>query len=76
VKKPERLVYSHGGDMDNDPASFHVTVTFEKQGSKTNLTMRSVFPTAEQREKVVREYGAIEGGNQHVDRLENYLAKM
>ena len=57
-------------------AQFHVTVTFDKQGKKTKLTMRSLFPSAAERDKVVKEYGAIEGGNQTLDRLEEHLAKM
>lgn len=32
VVKPERLVYDHGSDDPADPAQFHVTVTFAKQG--------------------------------------------
>ena len=74
VVKPERLVYSHGGD-DDEPAHFGVTVTFADQGGKTRLTMRSIFPTAAARDKVVKEYGAIEGGNQTLARLAAYLAK-
>lgn len=78
IVEPELLVYSHGhGDgQENDPSQFHVTVTFEAQGNKTNLIMRSIFKTAEVRDMVVREYGAIEGGNQTVDRLEEELGKM
>jgi uncharacterized protein YndB with AHSA1/START domain len=72
--KPERLVYTHGDD--SEPEQFHVTVTFANQGGKTRLTMRSVFASAAQRDKVVREYGAIEGGNQTLDRLTEHLAKM
>jgi uncharacterized protein YndB with AHSA1/START domain len=76
VVKPERLVYSHGGDTENDPGQFQVTVTFDNQGNKSELTMRSLFVSKEERDKVVREYGAIEGGNQTLTRLEEYLAKM
>lgn len=75
VVKPERLVYLHGEDKDNDPHAFHVTVTFATEGAFTRLTMRSVFPTAAARDYVVREHKAIEGGNQTMDKLEAYLAK-
>ena len=73
IVQPECLVYEHGGKID-DPPHFHVTVTFEDEGGKTKLTMRSVFPTAEARDFVVKEFKAIEGGNQTLDRLEEYLA--
>ena len=75
IVKPERLVYSHGAE-EGDPQQFHVTVTFENQGGKTLVTMRSVFPSAAQRDKVVKEDKAIEGGNQTLDRLERHLATM
>jgi len=75
VVKPERLVYRHAGDADTEPVNFHVTVTFEKQGDKTLLTMRMVFESAAELDRVDREYGAIEGAKQHVDRLEEYLRK-
>lgn len=75
VVKPEKLVYKHSGEEDTADINFHVTVTFEKEGSKTKITMRSVFPTAEGKERVVREHGAIEGAKQHLDRLEEYVAK-
>ena len=52
VVEPERLVYKHGGDEDLEPVSFQTTVTFVPQGSKTMVTMRAVFPTAEERNRV------------------------
>jgi uncharacterized protein YndB with AHSA1/START domain len=74
IVRPERLVYKHGGDEDLEPVSFQTTVTFESQGKKTLITMRAVFPTAEERDRVVKEYGAIEGGKQHLERLDQHLA--
>lgn len=76
VVKPERLVYTHSSEDPNDPNVFQTTVTFEQQGNKTLLTMTSVFPTAEELTRVVKEYGALEGGNQTMNRLEEYLSKM
>lgn len=74
VVKPDRLVYDHGAD-DSNPPHFRVTVTFTERGQKTELTMRSIFPTAAARDKVVKEYGAIEGGKQTLDRFEEWLAQ-
>jgi uncharacterized protein YndB with AHSA1/START domain len=76
VVKPERLVYTHGSGEVDDPGQFHVTVTFDEQGAKTQVTMRSVFASAAERDKVVKEYGAIEGGNQTLARLAEYLERM
>lgn len=74
VVRPERLVYWHGDD--NDPQQFHVTVTFEEDGYRTSLTLRSLFPTAEARDFVVEKHDAIEGGKQHLERLAEHLATM
>jgi uncharacterized protein YndB with AHSA1/START domain len=76
VERPERLVYTHGGGGDAEPVNFHVTVTFEDRRGKTKVTLRSVFPTAEARDRVVKEYGAIEGGKQTLARLADYLSTM
>jgi uncharacterized protein YndB with AHSA1/START domain len=76
VVRPERLVYIHGGGADGDDARFQVTVTFAAQGGKTHLTMRMRFPTAAERDRVVKEYGAIEGANQTLGRLGQYLAEL
>ncbi len=74
VVRPERLVYERGSDGKSEP-DLRVTTTFAEPGNKTELTMRSVFPSAAARDKVVKDYGAIEGGNQTLDRLEEWLAK-
>jgi uncharacterized protein YndB with AHSA1/START domain len=76
VVKPERIVYSMTGGKKGEPGhQFEATWTFEAQGDKTKLTLRMVFPTAETREYVVKVYGAIEGGNQTLDRLREHLAE-
>jgi uncharacterized protein YndB with AHSA1/START domain len=75
VVKPERLVYRHAGEEEHEDVRFHVTVTFEAQGRKTLLTMRSLFETAQEREEVVTKYGALEGGRQTLERLAEYVEK-
>jgi uncharacterized protein YndB with AHSA1/START domain len=51
------------------------TWTFEVvEGRKTRLTIRQVFPSKEDRDRVVRDYGAIEGGKQTLGRLAEHLA--
>jgi uncharacterized protein YndB with AHSA1/START domain len=76
VVKPERIVYSHGGGKKGGPAAqFQATWTFEALGDKTKVTIHMLFPSAADRDKVVKEYGAIEGGNQTLARLAVFLAK-
>jgi len=75
VVPPERIVYRHGGGGDVEPVQFRTTVTFEDLGGKTRLTMRGQFPSAAERERVIREYGADKGLVQTLARLADYLAK-
>lgn len=76
VAPPERLVYTHDDDTEAgvESINFRTTVTFERMGETTKLTMRMVFPTPEERERVAKEYGAVEGGLQTVNRLAEHLA--
>jgi uncharacterized protein YndB with AHSA1/START domain len=76
VSKPEKLVYKHMDDGETEPVSFEVTVTMEKLGDKTKLTMRMLFPTAQDLVRVSKEYGAIEGAHQTIARLEDLLKNM
>jgi uncharacterized protein YndB with AHSA1/START domain len=75
VVRPERLVYRHAGEDEHEDVRFHVTVTFEAQGRKTLLTMRSVFATAQERDDVVEKYGALEGARQTLERLAQHVEK-
>jgi uncharacterized protein YndB with AHSA1/START domain len=76
IVKPERIVYHHGGGDDVEPVQFTTTVTFEDLGGKTRLTMRGVFPSAAERKRVIKEYGADKGLVQTMARLGEYLAKL
>ena len=74
VTRPEKLVYKHTPEQGSEPVSHETTVTFEKQGDQTHVTLRMLFPTAEQREFVVTKHNAIEGGKQTLARLAEHLA--
>ena len=75
VRPPEFLAYDHdGGEDGDDKHRFKAIVTFETEGRKTRVTMRLVSATPEQREEMAK-FGAIEGGNQTLARLEVYLAQ-
>ena len=75
---PEKIVFSHGDGREEGPgASFQATWTFEALAAeKTRVTARMVFPSATERDFVVKEFGAIEGGKQTLERLGEYLPKM
>lgn len=74
----ERITFLHGGGREEGPgATFVATWTFETvEGNKTRLTGRLVFPTAGARDFVVKEFGAIEGGKQTLERLSEHLPTM
>jgi len=71
---PEQIVYDHGGEI-GEPAHFKTTILFEDIGGRTRITLKMVFPTQEARDKTV-EFGAIEGGNQTLSRLSDYLSTL
>ena len=76
VVPPERIVCEYGAGDEPDPGDFLQTVTFEDAGGKTQVTMRGLFASAAARDMVVEKYGAIEGGNQTLARLDEYVSKL
>ncbi|HEY4301908.1 MAG TPA: SRPBCC family protein [Candidatus Didemnitutus sp.] len=76
VVKPERIVYRHSGERKGGPRVNHTsTWTFESLGPKrARLTIRMVFATPADRDFIVREFGAVEGGKQTLGRLDEYLS--
>jgi len=77
VVKPERLVFTHSGGKKGEPAAhFESTWTFEAQGEKTKITLRMLFDSAPARDLNVKTYKSIEGGQQTLARLAEYLPKI
>ena len=71
VAKPDRLVYDH-----SPTPKFRSIVTFEEQGGKTTVSMRSIFETSADYERAVYVFHAIEGGKQTLRRLADYLTQL
>jgi uncharacterized protein YndB with AHSA1/START domain len=72
----EKLVYKHGTGEENDTREFLTTVTFEEESGKTRVTIKMLFQTPSARNFVVEKYGAVEGGNQTLNRLDEYVQQM
>jgi len=74
----ERLTYRHGASESEDPAAdFDTVVTLEDLGDgRTRLTLTSTFASDEARARVIREFGALEGGLQHLHKLGAYLDQL
>jgi uncharacterized protein YndB with AHSA1/START domain len=72
IVRPERIAMLHGDSAD-DPDAFESVVTFADRGGTTEVVMRTVFPTAQLRNRAVEEFHAIEGGRQTLGRLDAYV---
>jgi len=73
VERPGLLVFEHGANGIHSIAHFQGTITFVENAGQTRVVMRSLFPSAEARDEVVRRYGAIEGGKQTLQRFADHL---
>jgi uncharacterized protein YndB with AHSA1/START domain len=69
VVEPERLVYRHV-----ESVHFQTFVTFEARSDQTKVSMRMVFESRAERDRVIREYGAFEGGMETIGCLAEHLA--
>lgn len=75
IVRPERIAYRHGGGDDVEPVQFTTTVSFDDIGNdRTRITWHGQFPTAEERTRVIEEYGADKGLVQNLARLAAYVA--
>jgi uncharacterized protein YndB with AHSA1/START domain len=70
VTKPSRLTYSHiSGPL------FEAEIDFIDRGEKTEVRMRMIFESAELRNRVAEEFGAVEGMHQTMDKLQATLRR-
>lgn len=75
IEAPTRLAYDHGSDVDDDPARFAVTITFEELGpALTRVSMRSRFVTAAQRDAVIG-FGAVELGASTLEKMDLHVSR-
>ncbi len=75
VVRPERIVYRHGGGDDVEPVQFRQTITFEDLGGRTRIVWRGDFPSASERDRLIKEYGAATGLAQTMARLADYVTE-
>jgi uncharacterized protein YndB with AHSA1/START domain len=73
----KRIAYRHDGSGDVEPVQFRTVVTFEDLGGRrTRITWRATFPSAAERARVIKEYGADQGLAQTMARLAAYIVAM
>lgn len=73
VTRPERIAYRQSGEGSTAAIRFESVATFIDLGGKTELVLKSTFPSAAERNVVVEKYGAIDGGKQTLGRLAQYV---
>jgi len=76
IVPPERIVYRHGGGDDVEPVQFRTTVLLEDLGGRTRITWHAEFPSAAERNRVIKDYGADNGLEQCMARLGDFVAAM
>ena len=69
IARPDHIAYSHVSGPN-----FEAIATFVERSGKTEVTMQMTFESAELRDKIAKEFRAIEGLNQTLDRLGEAVA--
>jgi uncharacterized protein YndB with AHSA1/START domain len=75
IEENKRIVLLNAGSEEDvkKGIGFRSEITFKAVGNKTELTMRTVLPTAAMRDMVVKDHNAIEGGQQTLSRLDAHV---
>ncbi len=70
LARPERIVMEHVS-----APRFRSVATFVERGGRTTVTVRSIFGSAAERERVVKVFHADEGLRENVEKLGEYLGE-
>jgi uncharacterized protein YndB with AHSA1/START domain len=74
ITAPSRIAYEHGGEL-GEPAHFNGLITLDEEGGKTRITLTLIFPNEEAKQAVV-EFGAVEGGQQTLAKLDRFVGTL
>ena len=74
IDPPTRLSGLHASPAEDEMPSFRESVDLDEMLGMTILTLKAVFDSAEERDFSAEKSGAIEGAEQHLARLEAFLA--
>ncbi len=81
IEIPSRISFSHDDDSDGmsefskHVSGFHTYVTFEEKDAGTQISMRTVMPSAEALQYVIKNFNALEGGKQTLGNLDVFCTK-
>jgi uncharacterized protein YndB with AHSA1/START domain len=70
IVPPERIVWLYGSGNDAVPT----TVTLVERGAATEVTLRILYSSKEERDEKVKKYYAAQGAKQSLDSLAAYVA--
>lgn len=73
IVPPERIVWVYGMGKD-DPHAVPTTVTLVERGATTEVTMRLLFGSKEERDEKVAKFYAAKGAKQSLDALAAFVA--
>lgn len=73
ISPPTHMVLDHG---DGERVWFETNIDPQEMTNGKLVTIRQTFPSKEALTEVVEKYGAVEGGNQHLAKLEAYLGQI
>jgi uncharacterized protein YndB with AHSA1/START domain len=73
IVPPERIVYLYGMGKD-DPNAVPTTVTLVEKGMTTEVTMRILYGSKEERDEKVAKYHAAQGAKGSLHSLAAYVA--
>jgi uncharacterized protein YndB with AHSA1/START domain len=73
ITPPERIVWLYGSGKD-DPRAVPTTVTLVDRGATTEVTLRILFNSKEEKDEKVATYYAAEGARQSLDSLATWVA--
>ena len=73
IVPPGRIVWVYGMGKD-DPHAVPTTVTLVERGATTEVTMRLLFGSKEERDEKVAKYYAAQGAKQSLDALAAFVA--
>lgn len=73
ISPPERIVLLHG-EHEDDPNAFTTVLAFTAEEASTRVEMRTIFPTAAQRDEAAEQYHAAEAGASTLAGLDAYVS--
>lgn len=77
IERPSLITYRHAGEEDTrtEDVKFTTRVTFEPESNGTRVTLSLLFPTKDDRDRVERDFGAVEGGHNTLARLDREVSR-